>query len=172
LLPCAVLRTCTLGEASLLYSTLAVVAAKLFLVDEDNDIVDRLVKLAVEAFDIAARRTSLSEGDIFTVPVAIPGGGDEASIVEVLQRLSKLGYTAAYTTGSSSFTVTSTNRPGSTVVNDSEALREIMALLGKIVELQSKLLQKSTGFSRAEVIGLTSLIWAILYGVLRLITGG
>jgi hypothetical protein len=141
-------------------------------VGEDNDIVDRVVKLAMEAFDIAARRTSFSAEDILTVPVIIPDGGAETPIMEVLQRLSKLGYTAAYTTGTSSFTVTRANRVGSTVANDSEALREITVLLGKIVELQSQLLQKSTGFSRAEVIGLTSLIWAILYGVLRIITGG
>jgi hypothetical protein len=141
-------------------------------VDEYNDIVDRLVKLAVDAFDIAERRTSLSAGGIFTVPVTIPGGGAETPIMEVLQRLSKLGYTATYTTGSSSFTVIRANRPKSAVVNDSEALREITVLLGKVAELQSQLLQKSTGLSRAEVIGLSSLIWAILYGVLRLITGG
>lgn len=140
--------------------------------DEDNDLVDRLVKLAVEAFDIAARRTSFSAGDVFTVPVTIPDGGAETPILEVLQRLSKLGYVAAYTTGASSFTVTRANRAESIVVNDSEALREITVLLEKIVELQSQLLQKPTGFSRGEVIGLTSLIWAILYGVLRIITGG
>lgn len=140
--------------------------------DEDNEIVDRLVGLAVEAFDIAARRTSFSAGSTFTVPVAIPDSGIETPIMEVLQRLGKLGYTAAYTTGTSTFTVTRTNRPGVVVINDSETLREITALLGKIAELQSELLQKSAGFSRGEVIALTSLIWAILYGVLRIITGG
>ncbi|MGH7485590.1 MAG: hypothetical protein ACREMY_08310 [bacterium] len=95
--------------------------------DEDNDLLDRLVQLAEEAFDIAARRTSFNAGDTFTVPVTIPDSKAEVPISEVLQRLSKLGYAAAHTTGTSSFTVTRVNMPGRVVANDSEALRDITA---------------------------------------------
>lgn len=139
--------------------------------DEDDGIVDRLVQLTEEAFDIAARRISLSGGDTFTVPVTILSGEAETPINEVLQRLSELGYTAAHTTGTSSFTVTRVNMPGRAVVNDSETLRDITVLLGRMIELQSQLLQKSAEFSRADVIALTNLIWSVLYGVLHVITG-
>ncbi|HEY3691076.1 MAG TPA: hypothetical protein VGL46_12345 [Pseudonocardiaceae bacterium] len=139
--------------------------------DEDNDFVDRLVQLAEEAFDIAARRTSFSAGGTLTVPVTIPDSEAGTPIEEVLQRLSRLGYTAAHTTGTSSFTVTRTNMSGRAVMNDSETLRDITVLLGRMMELQSQLLQESAGLSRAEVIALTSLIWSVLYGVLQVITG-
>lgn len=78
------LRTCAPSEDSLPYTILAVATAKLLFMDEGNDIVDRLVKLAVEVFDIVAQRTSRSAGDIFTALVTIPGGGAETPIMRSL----------------------------------------------------------------------------------------